>query len=969
MRLLIHHDLDIRRVGPQFAKLKEAVARDDFHSPKLKKLSPTPYWRFKLDHASRLLVQFARHGDELVCLALEVILNHAYERSRFLRGATLDWQDIDLDNAAAGADVGEQALVLRYVHPQHSHFHVLDKVLSFDDMQQSVFDAPAPLVLVGSAGSGKTALTLQKLRLARGRVLYITQSSYLAQSAQAMYFAHGYEQEGQEAEFLSYREFVETLQVPAGRELSFAAFCGWFAQHRSAARQSTGLDAHALFEEFRGVISSQADGVLTREAYLGLGVRQSLVAAAQRGAVFDLFDKYRKWLPAAGLFDLSLVAHEWLDKAAPVYDFVIVDEVQDLTMVQLALVLRTLARPGQFLLCGDANQIVHPNFFSWSAVKTLFWRDEALASAQAISVLRANFRNGRAVTELANRLLKIKHARFGSIDRETNFLVQSCASQAGSVQLLADTEATRRELNARTRGSTQFAVLVLRDEDKAEVRRQFQTPLVFSVHEAKGLEYANVILVDMVSGQRQEFAEIAKGVRAEDLLGESLDYSRARDKSDRSLELFKFYVNALYVAITRVVENLYMVESDTAHPLLQLLTLQTAGPLTLAQAASSSQQEWALEARRLELQGKQEQADAIRQNVLKTKQPGWPVWDEAALQALLPKALERAQISNKPRQALLDYALWHGQTSWIHQMAANNRFEHAVQLNVAIDVIHRQRHTPMGEYERPAHYAERVKDEHAFAVGMLTRKVDALAERQRQPYAGRAFKEVLRQCEQFGVDHRNYFNATPLMMAAQCGNTALVEALLERGASPSVRDQYGHCAWDYALARALDDPGHTHAHLDALFPLLSPPVLDVQTGGRLVRLERHQGEYWVLGLMLASFKTMYSQAIVTQNVQRNLTGFCADYLMRGIERVPDSVLSPTRKRRVYFNSVLARAEVHSSYQPGRRLWVRTRNGYYTFNPDLKLRAGGAGEWLSWEQWLNQPLVYAGCGIRLGAPDA
>jgi len=58
----------------------------------------------------------------------------------------------------------------------------------------------------------------------------------------------------------------------------------------------------------------------------------------------------------------------------PVYDFVAVDEVQDLTNVQLSLVLRSLKAPGQFVIAGDANQIVHPNFFSWSKVKSLFWR-------------------------------------------------------------------------------------------------------------------------------------------------------------------------------------------------------------------------------------------------------------------------------------------------------------------------------------------------------------------------------------------------------------------------------------------------------------------------------------------------------------------------------------------------------------------------------------------------------------------
>lgn len=968
MRLLTHHDLDTQRVKTQFAKLKQALARDDFKSPNLKKLNPTPYWRFKLDQTNRLLVQFARHGDETVCLALEVILNHAYEQSRFLRGATLNWQDIDQGDSAelTAQDLAGQAPVLRYVHPQRGEFHVLDKVLSFDDAQQAVFEAPAPLVLVGSAGSGKTALTLQKFRLARGRVLYVTQSSYLAQSAQAMYFAHGYEPDGQEPEFLSYREFIETLHVPPGRELTFAAFVGWFERYRSATRQNIGLDAHALFEEFRGVISSRADGVLTREGYLALGVRQSLLPTEQRSAVFELFEKYRAWLETAGHFDLNLVAHVWLPKARPTYDFVVVDEVQDLTTVQLALILKTLAKPGQFLLCGDANQIVHPNFFSWAAVKTLFWQDEALARSQSISVLRANFRNGQAVTELANRLLKIKHARFGSIDRETNFLVQSCSSQTGSVQLIADKDSTRREFNAKTRTSTQFAVLVLRDEDKAAVRTQFQTPLVFSVHEAKGLEYANVILVNMVSGQRQAFAEIANGVSPQDLTGDDLNYSRGRDKTDHALELFKFYVNALYVAITRVVENLYLLESDTTHPLLQLLTLQTQQAMTLAQAQNSSMQEWAQEARRLELQGKQEQADAIRQTVLKVQKPGWPVWDETALQELLPKALQPGQISNKPRQALLDYALWHGQTSWIHKMAAISRFEPAVQVVIAMQTIEGIPPDHRPPYEDGVRLAQRLQQQKKDAARLLAKKIETVAERQRLPYASRAFKEVLRQCDQYGVDHRTYFNATPLMMAAQCGNVPLVEELLARGADPQVRDHYGHNAWDYALARVLDDPTHTYtrAHLDVLFGLLSPPVLDVQTGDRLVRLERHQGEYWLLSVMLASYKTMYSQAPHDADVHRNVIGFCADYLMRGNDRLPNSVLRPERKKRTFFNAVLARAEISSSYQPSRQLWVRTKNGYYSLNPNLKLRTSSNADWLPWRQWVNQPLVWTGCGITM-----
>jgi ATP-dependent exoDNAse (exonuclease V) beta subunit len=110
------------------------------------------------------------------------------------------------------------------------------------------------------------------------------------------------------------------------------------------------------------------------------------------------------------------------------------------------------------------------------------------------------------------------------------------------------------------------------------------TPLVFSVHEAKGLEYPHVILYTLVSGQRAAYAEVCEGVRPDDLQVDELNYNRARDKGDKSLELYKFYVNALYVAVTRAVDSLTLVESDTTYPLLNLLGLKaTTGTFSKGQ--------------------------------------------------------------------------------------------------------------------------------------------------------------------------------------------------------------------------------------------------------------------------------------------------------------------------------------------------------------------------------------------------
>ena len=64
-----------------------------------------------------------------------------------------------------------------------------------------------------------------------------------------------------------------------------------------------------------------------------------------------------------------------------------------------------------------------------------------------------------------------------------------------------------------------------------------------------------VILFNLVSGNRAVYADLCRDVVAADLEGDELDYRRAKDKADKSLELNKFYVNALYVAMTRAMED------------------------------------------------------------------------------------------------------------------------------------------------------------------------------------------------------------------------------------------------------------------------------------------------------------------------------------------------------------------------------------------------------------------------------
>src|SRR5574337_745968 len=77
MRFLTYACLDPGRLRAAVDKVRAAIERDDLRSADVKKLQAAPYYRAKLDRASRLLLTFVRHRDETICLALEIIARRA----------------------------------------------------------------------------------------------------------------------------------------------------------------------------------------------------------------------------------------------------------------------------------------------------------------------------------------------------------------------------------------------------------------------------------------------------------------------------------------------------------------------------------------------------------------------------------------------------------------------------------------------------------------------------------------------------------------------------------------------------------------------------------------------------------------------------------------------------------------------------------------------------------------------------
>ncbi|WP_442587337.1 UvrD-helicase domain-containing protein [Pedobacter sp. AW31-3R] len=933
MEIRIYKGLNIGKLGSKVEKICKSLAEGDFRTADVKKMN-NGFYRAKLDDTNRLLFNISTYQQQRYIFILEVIHNHAYEKSRFLNGARID--ENKLSSVYEIDDVNDcDTTTISYINRDEKSFHIQDKIISFDQNQEEILHLPTPGIIIGSAGSGKTALTLEKLKILEGNVLYTSLSPYLVENASQLYSSFGYENAKQEVAFLSFYEYLSSIDMPFGKEADYVSFDRWIARYAQSHKIK---DTYRVYEEIKGVItgSSVANAFLSKEEYLSLGIKQSIFNGTEREQTYDLFLKYKNWIAEGEYFDSNIHSYELLNKVLPVYDYVIIDEVQDLTNVQLLLILKSLHKQGNFIICGDSNQIVHPNFFSWSQVKTLFYNLE-LKSDIITRILNVNFRNTPAVTAIANRLLLIKNTRFGSIDKESTYLVIPNSDSNGSVEYLENTAKINAELNSKTSMSTKFAVLVLRNEDKAAAKRFYNTPLLFSIQEAKGLEYENIILFNTISSYDKEFRELTNGVTENDLLPENLNFSRSRDKYDKSLEEYKFYVNSLYVGITRAVKNLYIIEDNKKHALLELLGLVHIKQQSSLTDQTSSKDEWQQEARRLEMQGKQEQADAIREQILQLKPVPWSVTRRMDFAELKENALNPEIYNRKAKDRFYCYVVYYNKLQYRKPLA---QLKYKAAENWLL-----------------YNYAE-----------INTGQVNL--------YIVDNLKSLKPYFLQYGVDYRTEVNFTPLMICLMSSALKTIDYLLENGARTDLVNNVGNDAFRIALQTCFYVHRQTEPILNTFYHRLVPESLRLRINNKLIKINNYQAEFLILNTMLANLhsklweakpdhesdhpigendKTIHND-VSTRSVK---PGFTAIDLFDFFGNFSDHVLPQYRRKKTYISSILSKNELHRKGPGNHSLFLRMGSGLYLPHPLMEIQIDGT--------WVN---IYDNCDIdaMVGLPE-
>ena len=897
MKLSILHlnDLDIKLVEKTFNKTLKQLQEGDFKSADVRKMANTGYYRARLDIRDRLLFTMITYENQNHLLLLEVIKNHNYQNSRFLQGAEIpDEEKFVSIQSPDEMVVSNNDLV--FLNDKSKKIHLLNKFISFDKIQNDIYSLQPPMIIVGSAGSGKTVLVLEKIKDLQGDIAYISLSDFLVENASNMYYSNGFYSERQDVEFMSLHQYLSSWEKPHGKEVTFRQFEAWFTRYIQTVKIN---EPYRVFEEFKGVITGSPvhSSYLSKKEYIELGIKQSIFSTVERQRLYPVFLKYLDWLKESDLYDSNLLCYEYLDKIKPRYDYIIVDEVQDITNIQLKAILQSLKFPTHFILTGDSNQIVHPNFFSWSKVKTFFY--ESGDTTNAIKILQTNYRNSLNVVEIGNKLLKIKNTRFGSIDKESNYLIGTTSKNKGEVMLYADDEKKKSELNRRTQNSTQYAVIVPTNEQKSEARKNFKTPLIFSIQEAKGLEYENVILLNFISSNEAEFREIIKGVTPHDLLKEELVYNRAGDKTDKDAEIYKFYINSFYVAITRAIKNIYIFEKHAKHPAIQLLQMQETIEQIKVKEVKSTTEEWLAEAKRLEEQGKYEQAEQIR-----AKYIGYEYLSAEQLEVILTLALDPDKKENevkKERKQLFQYAVAHQRYDWVEQLA-NLQFQRAILLTKEV---------------------KRDRKEYAKVV-RLGRKPDAM-----------------QYIKKYGVDFtENEAGASGLMIAIQYAQTEMITDFLKLSANIKFKDNSGRTVVDYLIIQFYRNGSKKESVqlLKKYWKLLSPIKIDFEVSNKQLQTNSHSMLYFLIVFVRAMQELHWRKAIYMKGTpeEKRLACFSMDDFEKYLNLIPDEILPVYRKKRSYINSVLSSNEFNrSGFSNCKMAFMRVDRGIYTINAEIK----------------------------------
>ncbi|KPC61164.1 nuclease-related domain-containing DEAD/DEAH box helicase [Streptomyces chattanoogensis] len=267
-----------------------------------------------------------------------------------------------------------------------------------------------PARISGPAGTGKTVVGLHRAahlaQRTNGRILYVTFANNLPR-VQATFLKSMAPATADRIDFRSLHSWAQEYLRARGvsvrldkNKAETAFFRAWTRAGRGSCLEEIDPVPHYWQDEINCVIKGRGITSFDEYAAVPRRRRRSSLRRPHRQAVWKLYEEYESYRAGRGVHDfndvLALALAEAAKHSGPApYTAVIVDEVQDLTLVGVRLLHALVGNAANgLLLIGDGQQAVYPGGFRLSEAGIDVRGDRG-------QVLRVNYRNSKEILDTA----------------------------------------------------------------------------------------------------------------------------------------------------------------------------------------------------------------------------------------------------------------------------------------------------------------------------------------------------------------------------------------------------------------------------------------------------------------------------------------------------------------------------------------------------------------------------------------
>lgn len=467
-----------------------------------------------------------------------------------------------------------------------------------NDEQYKTLKKKTPLFVAGSAGSGKSTITLRKLLNLENyqkeyninRIGYFTRNSFLKEDIKSKYDIFRDPKNRPITEFYSLNDYYrKKLGVDKRKIVNFESF-KTFIKFSFPNIKKLKLELLNIYFEIIAILeglmsSGDVDNwkrdfstkFLSFENYLNLNKNYSILNENQKIEVYKICKKYNTWKEENSYYDSNDLALKCLNEIE-YFDFIVIDEIQDFTEVEIFLLFSLIKNKNNLLVAGDIHQMIAFNSFSFERIRNLYY-GENISFFE--SMLSKNYRNSKLIVDLANSLTDMRKEYIGNKgieDYKENFVIEEGTLNISNINF--DILKKMNRSNA--------AILVSDYQDKKMLLEK-GLHRIFTVEEIKGLEYEDIICFNLISKNLWAWKKI---------------FSKTVKLDQR----YRKYFNLFYVGITRAIKNLVIMEEEIDNnPLLEkidkIFNLNNENDSTvnkiIGNKLESTKEEWYIEGQKL----------------------------------------------------------------------------------------------------------------------------------------------------------------------------------------------------------------------------------------------------------------------------------------------------------------------------------------------------------------------------------